>query len=587
MSKMKNILVVITLACVTLFMTQCKKEIIEQPGGNLSGETIEVSLNADNGSSKAIFDGVDEKVVEWEIGDILYVVGETDGYLGYVSAQNAGVSAYFTGAITKGSTAQYFHYYYFGDKTVGDVETALNAGYYTYDISSQKGTLADIANDLLLMHGKSSETIASGQTDLKNITMKSMISIVKLQFGVATGSLGNKVMCTGGYSGVKFNVKTGSLNTDNTANYKRYKKSVYLNSVSSNVYYMVVLPGTQTLEFSQGLIGLSCQGPAGGFAANTMYDTKTVTLGDLPYLPAIFTVNIGADNEQGTEDDTQVKFSKGNLQYLASPETWRFADKQWQYLGTAGYTDNGTTYASGNATAQKDREKQTKWIDLFGWGTSGLTGSLTPHATCWQPWDATFIHASYLAYGYQSKNLYDDPGGCYPGRADWGSNTVYYGSISTTGWRTPTTGELTYLLNTRIVNSDTGEGKSYQRATINSDAKGGVYGLILYPDNYTSQTTATSYTSSQWVQMESDGAVFLPAAGKRGASIVVDGVNTNGRYWTSSTTTTDYIAYNLNFHSSNLNGGNPDGKANGYAVRLVRDVVDANANANPFGPETW
>ena len=58
---------------------------------------------------------------------------------------------------------------------------------------------------------------------------------------------------------------------------------------------------------------------------------------------------------------------------------------------------------------------------------------------------------------------------------DWGC-TIGDGNT----WRTLTKDEWTYLFNTRIVNGGTGEGKSYQRATINSDATS-VYGMILYP----------------------------------------------------------------------------------------------------------
>ncbi len=52
----------------------------------------------------------------------------------------------------------------------------------------------------------------------------------------------------------------------------------------------------------------------------------------------------------------QVSFSKGNLQYQASTNTWRFAESQTDYIGAA----------NKNISATYDG-----WIDLFGWGTSG------------------------------------------------------------------------------------------------------------------------------------------------------------------------------------------------------------------------
>lgn len=59
----------------------------------------------------------------------------------------------------------------------------------------------------------------------------------------------------------------------------------------------------------------------------------------------LFTIN---------SNGNQVYFSKGNLQYQASTNIWRFAENQWDYLGE-GNSNISETYAG--------------WIDLFGWGT--------------------------------------------------------------------------------------------------------------------------------------------------------------------------------------------------------------------------
>lgn len=50
----------------------------------------------------------------------------------------------------------------------------------------------------------------------------------------------------------------------------------------------------------------------------------------------------------------KVHFSKGNLQYQASTNTWRFAEHQWDYVGDANL---------------KIPQVYNSWIDLFGWGT--------------------------------------------------------------------------------------------------------------------------------------------------------------------------------------------------------------------------
>ncbi len=118
---------------------------------------------------------------------------------------------------------------------------------------------------------------------------------------------------------------------------------------------------------------------------------------------------------------------------------------------------------------------------------------------------------------------------------------------------------------------DTGEGKSYQRATINLDATG-VYGVILYTDNYISQTSAISYTSSDWKSMETAGCVFLPAAGARYGKDVSN-VGNSGYYWSSSSSA--YVntqAYDVLFYDSEVSISDAIDRNCGLCVRLVTDV---------------
>ena len=51
---------------------------------------------------------------------------------------------------------------------------------------------------------------------------------------------------------------------------------------------------------------------------------------------------------------TKVKFSRGNLEYLASTDTWRFAEQQYQYSGSIDISSTSTS-----------------WFSVFGWATSG------------------------------------------------------------------------------------------------------------------------------------------------------------------------------------------------------------------------
>ena len=84
----------------------------------------------------------------------------------------------------------------------------------------------------------------------------------------------------------------------------------------------------------------------------------------------------------------QVYFSQGNLQYKASTNIWRFAENQWDYVGTqnsgSSGTSGGTVSGSDNSMISATYEG---WIDLFGWGTSGYYHG----ATCYLPWSTKTI----------------------------------------------------------------------------------------------------------------------------------------------------------------------------------------------------
>ena len=86
-----------------------------------------------------------------------------------------------------------------------------------------------------------------------------------------------------------------------------------------------------------------------------------------------------------------------------------------------------------------------------------------------------------------------------------------------------------------------------------------------------------TYNDDQWEQMESAGAIFLPAAGTRifevgyvNWLVKIQGVQDEGRYW-STTQVGDKWADFLYFYEDNVSVGNM-GKHDGAAVRLVRDL---------------
>lgn len=259
---------------------------------------------------------------------------------------------------------------------------------------------------------------------------------------------------------------------------------------------------------------------------------------------ALFSIN---------ENDDKVWFSKGNLQYQASTDTWRFAENQWVVCDslTSDHT-NGDYVAGGSA-----------WTDLFGWGTSGYAHG----AICYQPWSISTNSSDYLAYGQSGCNLYDQSG-----EADWGYNAISNGeNTENCGWRSLTDKEWNYLLfDRRNSNNLFGYGQV-------NDKKG----LILLPDDWSLPQGITfkagfsswenSFSEKQWSKMETAGAVFLPAAGMRNGDFVYH-VMSSGDYWTSKclqNTGSQYGSYALYFGYEIVRPDYVVDRHSGLSVRLV------------------
>ena len=247
----------------------------------------------------------------------------------------------------------------------------------------------------------------------------------------------------------------------------------------------------------------------------------------------------------------KVCFSQGNLQYQASTNTWKFAENQWDYVGDA------------NSNIGPDN---SGWIDLFGWGTSGYNHG----AVCYQPWSTNPSHFDYYVYGCETCDLNDQTG-----QADWGYNAISNGGGQVNQWHTLTKDEWNYVFNTRSTSS----GIRYAKATIN-----GVNGVILLPDDWNNSIYSLSNTNdeganydsniltvSQWETLEQNGAVFLPATGRRWNNMMNN--LERGGYW-SATHKTDHDVYQLRFDNNSLNAVANDARDNGFSVRLVRPVQD-------------
>ena len=242
----------------------------------------------------------------------------------------------------------------------------------------------------------------------------------------------------------------------------------------------------------------------------------------------------------------QVTFSKGNLQYTQSTNTWSFAENQYDYIGTdnvtGGSVSSDPTYGYskyGDALADK--------VDLFGWSTAATNFGVSTSTDC---------------------NDY------YGSFVDWGTNRI--GNDAPNTWRTLSYDEWNYLLNNRN-NASSLRGV----AQVN-----GVNGLIFLPDNWTCPAGVTfkagchssygaeyyaayqTFTADQWSKMESAGAIFLPAAGNRRGNVYY--VQNFGCYWSATEDGSDF-AYYLGFYSDEAHMGDY-GRDYCRSVRLVKDL---------------
>ena len=254
----------------------------------------------------------------------------------------------------------------------------------------------------------------------------------------------------------------------------------------------------------------------------------------------------------------QLRFSRGNLQYTQSTQTWSFAEHQYDMLGTDNVdggteqtdTNFGYYYKGGTALADK--------IDLFGW--SGSTGS--------------------AKWGISTSQSNSDYSGDF---VDWGTNTI--GTDAPNTWRTLTYDEWSYLRYTRT-NADNLVGVA--RINLNADGTEYANGLVLLPDNWTCPAGVTfksgfaskysvqayanyqTFTLSDWQKLEAAGAVFLPASGFRNGSNVYY-VQNCGLYWSATPYDSD-SAYEFYFYSYNTYYGR-NFRYYGQAVRLVQDLI--------------
>ena len=247
----------------------------------------------------------------------------------------------------------------------------------------------------------------------------------------------------------------------------------------------------------------------------------TMVLGN-EYVPKAFSVS----------SSRKVVFARGNLQYQASSDTWRFANYQYDHIGDAN-KNISKTYAG--------------WIDLFGWGTGNNPTLTSDDISNYQ----TFV--------------------------DWGINRIDGDTPNT--WRTLSADEWRYILETRT-NATNLCGIAY----VNGEP-----GVVLLPDdwvqpqdisfvagdvrqNWISGICPNHYSTRQWQKMESAGAVFFPTTCGR---IVTEILSCNtAAYWSSSIVpnSKESTVYAVFAVGGKLNLQDSGTRSYGFSVRLVKNL---------------
>ena len=223
-------------------------------------------------------------------------------------------------------------------------------------------------------------------------------------------------------------------------------------------------------------------------------------------------ITLNLSGEFSVSSTTRVSFSPGNLQYKEGTG-WRFAQHQYDAIGSWNTSD---------------------WVDLFGWGTWGNGND---------PLNVSTDSPSYL--------WSTDFEGTLNGHNDWFT-------LSDEQWQ--------YII----------DHSTFGKATVN-----GIHGIVILPDGSSLTVDTThdnwgdnTYTAEVWAaDMESQGAVFLPAAGYRNGSDV-GLVGDYGYYWSRSSSGSPSgsgDAKNL-YLSQKYAQVSVSQRANGHSVRLVRTV---------------
>ena len=213
-----------------------------------------------------------------------------------------------------------------------------------------------------------------------------------------------------------------------------------------------------------------------------------------------------------TSATTKIDFAPANLQYHCKKKLWRFAEHQYDIIGTA------------NSNISDDYDG---WIDLFGFGCNGVNYPATLHTTNNADYCQVSLNGTDNDWGYNMISESSGFSACKNGLVKHNelNEAIVYPSKY---WHTPTYDEMNYILTQRTNASNL---RTLGRVNLGD----GTYrnGIFLLPDGFVAPSGITvfitvasfetnTYSILQLEQLESVGIIFIPAGGNRtGSSILV------------------------------------------------------------------
>ncbi len=225
----------------------------------------------------------------------------------------------------------------------------------------------------------------------------------------------------------------------------------------------------------------------------------------------------------------KVTFSKGNLQYTQSTDTWAFAQNQYDVIGVDNLTGGTVCYGTSDGGSSGDR---------YGWfreGTFTINNVADTVDLFYPSFEQDNISTVTSPYGLGLFKPYSDT--CFLGNfVDWGANKI--GTNAPNTYRTLTADEWTYLLNQR---NSYFKLRGVAHINLNEEGTQFVNGVIILPDDWVCPDNLSFkeggidgvinnmqgyaehqiFTIDQWQQLEAAGAVFLPSAGIYNGSQII------------------------------------------------------------------